>query len=170
MSSSSCTGPKPQKPDCTSAALRDTGSRPIHPWGRPLIKSCPVGRRRGLSPSMSFLPRSNRLYTAVSLSLLALVAVIPAPEDIGTAVSPSNFRSFGVRVRSTKTISGCRQRQLITRYSPGPLWRSAGGKTAGMSDCRHTDSWDVRLSSYTQTVGKCVELYSVEVLSWSSDF
>ena len=69
-------------------------------------------------------------------------------------VSPSNFRSLGVGFRSTKTISDCRQRHLINRNSPGPLWRSAGGETAVMSDCRHT-----------QTVGKCVELLTVAVPS-----
>ena len=137
MSSLSCTGPKPRKPDRTSAALRGTGNGPIHPWGRPLNLA-------QWTDAVASHPIRNPGHTA-TVYILQLVF---------------RFRSLWRSVRFQETLeqqsvrqtsgvlgSGSAVRRLY-KNSPGPLWRSAGGETAGI----------------------CVELYSVEVPLWFPDF
>ena len=102
LPASSCTRPKPQKRDRTSAALNGTGNRTLHPWNRPL--NLAQGTDAVASqPICNSWSHSNRLYTAVSLWLFGPVAAILVPGNVETAVSPSNFRSFGVWFLSTKT-------------------------------------------------------------------
>ena len=88
LPASSCTRPKPQKRDRTSAALNGTGNRTLHPWNRPLNLAQKTDAAAS-QPGRHFWLNGNRLYITVSLSLSVPVAAILVPRNIGTAVSPA---------------------------------------------------------------------------------